>query len=290
MIEDPVTNVKSYFDAATWTITHVIWDGEEAAVIDSVLDFDPASGMTSTASADQVIAFIREKGLKLCYILETHIHADHITASQHIRQTLGGKIAISEKIGEVQAAFAEIFNEDPEEIKKEADFDLHLKDGDELALGQTVVKVLATPGHTPACLTYLWQGAAFIGDTLFMPDSGTARCDFPGGEAETLYLSIQKLLALPDDTVLYLCHDYGAGGIREVAWDTTIREQKENNIHVGGGTPESDYIKMREARDATLSMPRLLLSSVQINMRAGNFPAEKDNGVSYLNLPLNYFD
>jgi glyoxylase-like metal-dependent hydrolase (beta-lactamase superfamily II) len=212
-----------------------------------------------------------------------------LTASQYLREHLGGKIGISERIGEVQAAFAGVFNEDPKALKSEADFDLYFKDGEELPLGKTIIRIMATPGHTPACLTYLWEDAAFVGDSIFMPDSGTARCDFPGGDAATLYASIRKILTLPDATTLYMCHDYGAGGKRDAAWVTTVAEQKESNIHVGGGTLEADYIEMRQTRDATLSMPGLILPSVQINMRAGHFPKAEDNGLCYLKLPLNAF-
>jgi len=282
-------NLKSFFDKATNTITHILWDGGKAAVIDSVLDFDPASGATSTASANRVIAFLGERELALDYILETHVHADHITASQYLRETLGGRIAISENIRDVQKVFAGVFNLDPGEVQQEADFDIYLKDGDQLPLGNLTIRAIATPGHTPACMVFIAGDAAFVGDTIFMPDSGTARCDFPGGDAATLYASIQKLYALPDETTLYMCHDYGAGGKREVAWKTSVGEEKKNNIHVGGGTPLADYIKMRSERDATLSMPKLILPAVQINMRAGHLPKPEDNGVSYLKLPLNQF-
>lgn len=283
--------VKSFFEFDTNTITHVVWDEDtgRAAIIDPVLDFDPASGATSTAMADEVIAFVLSSHLKIDYILETHVHADHLTASQYLREELGGRIAISEKIRDVQMIFTEVFNADADEIRELASFDIYLKDGDSLALGGLQIKAMATPGHTPACLTYLIGDTAFVGDTLFMPDSGTARCDFPEGSAETLYQSILKIFALADDTKLYMCHDYGAGGVREVAWQTTVADEKAENIHVGGGKTEAEFVKMRTERDATLSMPRLLLPAVQVNMRAGNFPTEEKNGVSYLKLPLNYF-
>ncbi len=269
-----MAKVKSFYDPDTGTITHVLWDqaSGRAAVIDPVLDFDPATQKTATRCADQVISFLNKNDLVLRYILETHVHADHLTAARYLRDKLGGKMAICECVGEVQAAFAEVFNTDVDEVRKQADFDVLLKDGDQLNLGDTMIRVMATPGHTPACITYVIDGAAFVGDTIFMPDSGTARCDFPGGDAACLYQSIQRLLALPDDTVLYLCHDYGAEGKREVACQTTVGEQKANNIHVGGDISLKDYVEMRTSRDATLSEPRLLKPSVQVNMRAGNFP------------------
>lgn len=287
-----MTNVKSFFDDATNTITHVVWDENTsaAAIIDSVLDFDPPSGATSTHSADEVIAFVLGENLKVQYILETHVHADHLTASRYLRDELGGKTAISEHIKSVQEIFAGVFNEDLDEVRSHGKFDLYLKDGDGLPLGDLTIKAIATPGHTPACMTFVIGDAAFVGDTLFMPDSGSARCDFPEGSPELLYQSIQKILALPGETRLFICHDYGAGGKREFAWTTTVAEEKAGNIHVGAGKSEADFVKMRTERDATLSMPKLLLPSVQVNMRAGNFPAEEDNGVSYLKLPLNYFN
>lgn len=287
-----MTKVECFFDDATNTISHVVWDENsgKAAIIDSVLDFDPASGATSTRSADELIAFIAGQGLKLEYILETHVHADHLSASKYLQGELGGKTAISEHIRGVQEIFAGVFNEDLSEIQAQGKFDCYLKDGDELPLGDLTIKAIATPGHTPACMTFVIGDAAFVGDTLFMPDSGSARCDFPEGSAELLYQSIQKIFALPDETQLFMCHDYGAGGKRQCAWETTVAEEKAKNIHVGEGKTRADFVKMRTRRDATLSMPRLLLPAVQVNMRAGNFPAIEDNGVSYLKLPLNYFD
>lgn len=287
-----MTNVKCFLDDATNTISHLVWDEKtgKAAVIDSVLDFDQASGATSTHSADEIIAFITAEGLKLEYILETHVHADHLTASKYLQDELGGKTAISENIRGVQEIFAGVFNADLKEIQSEGKFDLYLKDGDELPLGNLTIKAIATPGHTPACMTFVVGDAAFVGDTLFMPDSGSARCDFPNGCAETLYSSIQKIFALADETRLFMCHDYGADGKRDCEWETTVLEQKTKNIHVGAGKTKADFVKMRTQRDATLSMPKLLLPSVQVNMRAGNFPAKEKNGVSYMKLPLNYFD
>ncbi|MEE8296100.1 MAG: MBL fold metallo-hydrolase [Sphingomonadales bacterium] len=287
-----MTNLKCFFDDATNTISHVVWDESsgKAAIIDSVLDFDQASGGTSTHSADELLSFIMGGGLKLEYILETHVHADHLTASKYLQGELGGKTAISENIRGVQEIFAGVFNEDLDEIQAQGKFDIYLKDGDELALGDLTIKAIATPGHTPACMTFVIGDAAFVGDTLFMPDSGSARCDFPEGCPKQLFNSIKKLFGLPDETRLFMCHDYGAGGARDCAWQTTVGEEKAKNIHVGGDKTEADFVKMRTERDATLSMPKLLLPSVQVNMRAGNFPADEKNGISYLKLPLNYFD
>jgi len=267
-------NVKSFFHEDTNTISHVIWDeaAKACAVIDPVLDFDPESQTTATESASGIADFVKSQGLACRYILETHVHADHLSACQFIRELLGGKIAVSKNIHAVQEAFCGLLGLDLEKVQQEADFDLYLEDGDELALGDTTIKVMACPGHTPACVIYVADGAAFVGDTIFMPDSGTARCDFPGGDAATLYRSIQKLFALPDSTMLYMCHDYGAGGAREISWQTTVAEEKSSNSHVGGGTAEADYVKTREARDATLSEPRLLWPSIQVNMRAGHVP------------------
>ena len=284
-----MANVKSFFDPTTNTITHVVWHDGQAAVIDSVLDYDAASGTTGTASVDQVIKFIKDEGLDLKYILETHVHADHVSAAQYLRGELGGEMCISENIKGVQEVFAKLFNLDLTEVKASADFDFYLSDGQELPLGSLTLKAIATPGHTPACMVFVVGEAAFVGDTIFMPDSGTARCDFPGGDAEALYVSIQKIFNLPDQTTLYMCHDYGAGEQRDPAWVTTVAGQKEANIHVGNGNSKADFIKMRTARDATLSMPKLILPAVQFNMRAGNFPKVEDNGVAYLKLPLNVF-
>ena len=235
-----------------------------------MLDFDPETNETATASAEKAADFVEGKGLKTKYILETHVHADHLTASQYLRQRLGGKLAISRRIGEVQEAFCGLLKLDLAEVQKTADFDMYLKDGDMLSLSGLAIKVMETPGHTPACLTYVADGMAFVGDTLFMPDSGTARCDFPGGDAATLYRSIQKVLALPAETILYMCHDYGNEGAREIAWQTTVGEEKAGNAHAGVG--EAEYVKLRKARDQTLTEPRLLWPSIQVNMRAGRVP------------------
>ena len=283
-------NVEAFFDEATFTVSYVLSDADtgKAAIIDSVLDYDAAAGRTSTGSADRVIAYMREQNLTLEYILETHVHADHITAALYLRQQLQGKTAIGAHVSAVQEVFAGAFNAGSEFPRDGSQFDLLLGDGDTLALGGLEIRVMHTPGHTPACLTYIVDGSAFVGDTLFMPDYGTARCDFPGGDAAELYHSIQKILALPGDTVLYMCHDYG-GENRGFEWVTSVAEQKEKNIHLRDGTSEAEFVEMRETRDKTLSMPALILPSVQINMRAGELPPPEDDGVAYLKIPLNIF-
>ena len=281
-------NVEAFFDEATFTITYVVSDAGKAAIIDSVLDYDAPSGRTSTASADAVIAYIREQGLTVDYILETHVHADHVTAAPYLRAELGGKTVIGDHVSTVQEAFAGAFNAKGDFARDGSQFDLTLGDGDTLALGGLEIRAMHNPGHTPACVTYLIDGCAFVGDTLFMPDYGTARCDFPGGDAAVLYKSIQKILALPGDTTLYMCHDYGGEG-RGFEWVTSVTEQKEKNIHVHDGVSEAEFVVMRTTRDKTLSMPTLILPSVQINMRAGEFPPVEDDGVAYLKIPLNIF-
>ncbi|HXV74484.1 MAG TPA: MBL fold metallo-hydrolase [Sphingomonadales bacterium] len=281
--------VETFFDAATSTFTHVLYDegAGEAAIIDPVLDFDPAAGRISTASAENVAAFAEKAGLKVRYILETHVHADHLSAAQFLKKRFQAKLGIGHRIREVQKTFSAVFNLDAAQVAADADFDLYLKEEDVLALGSLQVRVIETPGHTPACVSYHVEGAVFTGDTLFMPDSGTARCDFPGGDASRLYRSIQKLFKLPPDTAVYLCHDYGAGGKREVAFRTTIAEEMEKNIHVGGGRSEADFVRMRKERDAALSMPHLLLPAIQANMRAGRLPPPEANGTAYFKIPVN---
>lgn len=284
-------NVETFFHEDTNTFTHLAWDGEsgEAAIIDPVLDYDPASGRTATDSAEKVAAFAEGRGLKVKYILETHAHADHLSAAQYLKRRFGAALCIGHRIREVQNTFAGIYNLDAGKIIAEADFDRLLKEGDEFALGALRFRVIETPGHTPACVTYAVDGAAFVGDTLFMPDAGTARCDFPGGDAASLYRSIQKILALPAGTTIYLCHDYGADGARAIACKTSVGEQKKSNIHVGGGKTEAEYVKMRTERDRTLGAPRLLLPSLQVNIRAGKLPPPEGNGTAYLKIPLNRF-
>ncbi|GKS89563.1 MBL fold metallo-hydrolase [Acidovorax sp. SUPP2539] len=283
------TSLQSFFDPATGTVTHLVWDLATrcAAIIDPVLDFDAAAGRTATRSADAVLACVRERGLTVQWILETHAHADHLSAAPYLKAQAGGRIAVGEHIRVVQAAFGRLF---PAETGAAdgSPFDHLVRDGETLLLGDTPVTALWVPGHTPADMAYLVDGAAFVGDTLFMPDVGTARADFPGGDAATLYRSIQRLLALPGDTRLFVCHDYPPAG-RAPQWETTVQAQREHNIHVGGGVAEADFVALRRARDATLGAPALLLPSLQVNMRAGQLPPPEANGIAYLRIPLNAF-
>lgn len=279
--------IQSFFDHDTFTVTHIVSDPVtlRAAIIDSVLDFDPKSGRSSHASADRVIAHVRQAGLTVDWLLETHAHADHLSAAPYLQQNLGGKISIGRHIREVQQVFKKIFN--ARDMNTEGvDFDHLFDDGEQFKIGQIDVRVMHTPGHTPACLTYVIGQDAFVGDTLFMPDYGTARCDFPGGDAATLYRSIQKVLALAPDTRLHLCHDYPPES-RAPAWVSTVAEQRAQNIHVHEGITEAGFVKMRTARDQTLDMPTLILPSVQVNVRAGKLPPPEDNGVRYLKIPIN---
>ncbi len=280
--------VDSFFDPATSTISHVLVEpnGRRCAIIDSVLDYDPASGRTRTDSADRIIAHVEARGLEVEWILETHAHADHLSAARYIKARLGGRIAIGARITEVQKIFREVFNLERTFNTDGRQFDQLFADGETFTIGRLPVRVMYTPGHTPACCTYVAGDVAFVGDTLFMPDSGTARADFPGGDAHTLYRSIQKILALPPETRLFMCHDYQPGG-REPMWETTVAEQRERNIHIGGGRSEEEFVALRTARDRTLDVPQLLIPSIQINIRAGDFPPPEDNGVRYLKVPLN---
>ena len=289
MTEPPVPEVTGFFDEATFTVTFVVKDpqGTACAVVDSVLDFDYASGRTDTRSADAVIAFIRQQGLRLEWILETHAHADHLSAAPYLQQRLGGKVGIGAGITTVQHTFGKIFNEGTEFQRDGSQFDALFHEGDRFAIGALAAEVLHTPGHTPACMTYVIGDAAFVGDTLFMPDFGTARCDFPGGSAEALFASIQKILALPDATRIFVAHDYKAPGRDSYAWETTVAEEKAGNIHVGGGRGEADFVQMRRDRDATLAMPRLIIPSLQVNMRAGQMPPAEADGRTYLKVPVN---
>lgn len=282
-------DVKAFFDEATNTVSYVVKDpGSNAcAIVDSVLDFDPASGRTSTASADAIVADAKARGLTVAWILETHAHADHLSAAPYLKQALGGKIAIGTHIQTVQETFGKVFNAEPAFKRDGSQFDRLFNDGDTFAIGGLQARAMHTPGHTPACLTYVIGDAAFVGDTLFMPDYGSARCDFPGGDARTLFRSIRKIFALPPETRLFMCHDYKAPGRDEYAWETTVAEERRANVHVKDGTDEDAFVKMREARDRTLSMPRLILPSIQINMRAGDLPPPDTNGTRYLKLPLN---
>jgi glyoxylase-like metal-dependent hydrolase (beta-lactamase superfamily II) len=281
--------VTSFFDEATFTASHVVVepDGRHAAIIDSVLDYDPKSGRTSTRSADAIIAFVQKNGLTVDWILETHAHADHLTAAPYLKAKLGGKTGIGDHITTVQRTFKAVFNVDGEFRDDGSQFDHLFKDGETFAIGALDVRVMHTPGHTPACVTYVMGDAAFVGDTLFMPDYGTARCDFPGGDASALYRSIHKILSLPPETRLFLCHDYKAPGRDEYVWETTVAAEREKNIHVHEGVSEDAFVKMRTERDKTLAMPVLILPSVQVNMRAGEMPKPEDNGVSYLKIPVN---
>lgn len=281
--------VFSYFDRQTNAACYIVKDPKSnaCAIIDSILDYDAAAGRISTKHADTLIADITLKGLKLEWILETHVHADHLSAAPYLAQKLGGKIAIGANIDAVQKVFGKIFNAGTEFQMDGSQFDRLFNEGDSFQIGGMTVDVMHTPGHTPACVTYIMGDAAFIGDTLFMPDFGTARADFPGGSAVDLYHSIQKILALPDATRLYLCHDYKAEGRDEYCWETTVRAQKANNVHVGGGKTEAEFVEFRTNRDNQLSMPKLIVPAIQVNMRAGNLPPAEDDGAHYLKIPIN---
>ena len=280
-------NVTAFFDDATNTISYVVRDpqGSACAVIDSVLDFDYASGRTDTRSADRIIEHIADNGYELKWLLESHVHADHLSAAPYIQERLGGKIGIGDQIRVVHDTFGKVFNEGTEFQRDGSQFDALFADGDVYTIGNMQAFAIYTPGHTPACMTHVIGDAAFVGDTLFMPDGGSARADFPGGDAGTLYDSIQKVLALPEDMRLFMCHDYGPNG-RDIKWETTVGQEKQHNIHVGMGKTRQEFVKMRTERDATLDMPRLILPSLQVNMRAGEVPTDKD-GKPMLKLPIN---
>ncbi len=282
-------DVTAFFDEATNTVTFVVKDPESnaCAIVDSVLDFDYASGRTDTASADKVIAHARKEGLSVEWVLETHVHADHLSAAPYIQERVGGKIGIGANITVVQDTFGKVFNEGTEFQRDGSQFDRLFREGDTFRIGTLDGRVLHTPGHTPACLTYVIGDAAFVGDTLFMPDFGTARCDFPGGSAEMLFNSIQKILSLPDETRIFVGHDYKAPGRDEYAWETTVGEEKARNVHIGGGKSAAEFVEMREARDKTLAMPRLIIPSLQVNMRAGQMPPAEDDGTTFLKVPVN---
>jgi glyoxylase-like metal-dependent hydrolase (beta-lactamase superfamily II) len=274
--------IQPFFDPATGTVTYVVHDGAAAAIIDSVLDYEPKAARTDTRSAERVIEFVRARRLRVEWILETHAHADHLSAAPYVRAHLGGRVAIGERIGEVQAIFREVFN-----LEKELPaFDRLLADGERFAIGALQVEALHVPGHTPADMAYRIGDAVFVGDTLFMPDVGTARADFPGGDARTLYRSIRRLLALPPETRIFVCHDYPPQG-REPRWETTVAQQRAANIHVRDGVSEGEFVAMRTARDRTLEMPTLILPSIQVNIRAGELPLPEANGRAYLKIPLN---
>jgi len=284
-----VPMVKTFFDGPTFTATHVVWDPatKRAAIVDSVLDFDQASGRTHTGSAEAVVAFVKSEGLSVDWILETHAHADHLSAAPFLKGQLGGQVVIGADITTVQRTFAGVFNEPASFAQDGSQFDKLMADGETFSVGTIPAVALHVPGHTPACLAFVIGDAVFVGDTLFMPDYGTARCDFPGGDARTLYRSIRRLMELPGETRVFLCHDYQAEGRNTYVWETTIAAEREGNIQVHEGVSEDEFVAMREARDATLAMPKLILPSVQVNIRAGHFPEPEANGVSYLKLPLN---
>lgn len=281
-------NVEAFFDPATFTYSYVVIDpsSQRCAIIDSVLDYDPASGRTSFASADRMIAFVKEHDLKVDWLLETHVHADHLSAAPYLQRELGGQLAIGENITVVQDTFGKLFNAGTEFATDGRQFDHLFKAGDTFQIGNIAAQAMHTPGHTPACMTYLIGDAGFVGDTLFMPDYGTARCDFPGGDARTLFQSIRKLFTLPGSTRLFMCHDYKAPGRDDFRNQTTVAEERAHNVHVHEGIDEASFVAMRSSRDATLGMPTLILPAVQINMRAGQLPPAEDNGTRYLKIPL----
>ncbi|WDI31519.1 MBL fold metallo-hydrolase [Hyphococcus flavus] len=282
-------DVKTFFDEETFTASHVVCDQSEGtcAIIDSVLDYDAAAGRTSTSSADAIIDYVRSNDMAVEWILETHVHADHLTAAPYLKEKLGGKSGIGDQVRVIQDTFGKIFNVEAEFSTHGSHFDTLFADGEAFKVGGIEAKFIYTPGHTPACSTIVIGDAAFVGDTLFMPDYGTARCDFPGGDARTLYRSIQRIFALPDETRLFMCHDYKAPGRDTFKWQTTVAEQRSKNIHIHGGVSEDEFVAMRESRDKNLSMPKLILPSVQVNMRGGAMPPPEDNGVSYLKIPIN---
>ncbi|MXQ09236.1 MBL fold metallo-hydrolase [Alphaproteobacteria bacterium GH1-50] len=280
-------DVSAHFDEATNTISYIVKDptSNHCAIVDSVMDIDYAAGRITYDHADRLIAEVEERGLILDWIIETHVHADHLSAAPYIQQKLGGKIGVGDKILVVQDTFGKIFNEGTEFQRDGSQFDALFEDGDTYKIGNMDAFAIYTPGHTPACMVHVMGDAAFVGDTLFMPDGGSARADFPGGDAATLYDSIQKVLMLPDETRLFMCHDYGPNG-RDIQWETTVGEEKAHNIHVGGGKTKEDFVKFRTERDATLAMPKLIIPSLQVNMRAGEVPTDKD-GNPMLKVPVN---
>ena len=281
-------DVTGFFDPETNTISYVVKDPDSSAcaIVDSVMDIDYAAGRISYTQADKIIAFVRDRGLSVAWLIETHVHADHLSAAPYLQAELGGKLGIGRNITLVQETFGKIFNAGTEFQRDGSQFDRLFDDGDSYQIGGLHCRALHTPGHTPACMTHVMGDAAFVGDTLFMPDGGSARADFPGGDAGVLYDSIQKVLALPDDTRLFMCHDYGPNG-REIRWETTVAEEKAHNIHVGGGKTREEFVAFRAKRDAELGMPRLIIPSLQVNMRAGHLPPEDENGRRVLSVPLN---
>jgi len=282
-------DVRGFFDETTNTVSYVVTDPATAicAIVDSVLDFDAAAGRTATHSADRLIAEVTSRGLKLEWIIETHVHADHLSAAPYVQQKLGGRLGIGENIRIVQETFGKIFNAGTEFQRDGSQFDHLFKDGDRFKLGSIDAQVMHTPGHTPACMTYVIGDAAFVGDTLFMPDYGTARADFPGGDARQLYRSIRRVLSLPPETRLFMCHDYKAPGRDSYVWETTVAEERARNVHVRDGISEDDFVAMRTARDKKLGAPKLIIPSIQVNMNAGNFPPPDKEGNVYLKVPVN---
>ena len=279
---------QAFFDRSTWTVSYVVSDNatKAAAVIDPVLDYDFKSGHTDTKAADQVLAYLNDKCLKVEWILETHAHADHLSGARYLQERVGGRIAIGENIREVQATFKKLYNLERNFLPDGSQFDHLFRDGETFRIGEVEAKAMLVPGHTPADMAYLIENSVFVGDTMFMPDVGTARADFPGGDAATLYRSIRRLLDLPPQTRMYVCHDYPPAG-REAKWETTVAEQRAKNIHVRDGITEEGFVAMRRARDATLEVPTLILPSIQVNVRAGQMPPADDNGVAYLRIPIN---
>ena len=287
--KDKRPSIAGFFDEATNTVSYVIHDPatNEAAIIDSVLDYDAAAGRTSHGSADLIVEYVQVNGLTVTWLIETHAHADHISAAPYLQEKLGGKLAIGREIIRVQEVFGKLFNAGTDFERDGSQFDHLFDDGETFRLGEIEAIALHVPGHTPADYAYVFGDAAFVGDTIFMPDFGTARADFPGGDARQLYQSIQRLLSLPEDTRLFLCHDYKAPGRNEYAWETTVGQQRRENVHVKEGTSEDEFVEMRTARDKTLAMPKLIMPSVQVNIRGGRLPEPEDNGVSYIKIPVN---
>ena len=282
-------DVKAFFDPDTFTVSYVVSDpaSKQCAIVDSVLDYNPNAGTTDTSSADQIIDYVKQQGLTVQWLLETHVHADHLSAAPYLQDKVGGRLAIGSHIRTVQDTFGKVFNAGSEFQRDGSQFTQLFDDGDVFKVGEIEARAMHTPGHTPACMTYLIGDAAFVGDTLFMPDYGTARCDFPGGDAGTLYQSVQKIFALADNTRMFLCHDYLPTGRQDYVWETTVGAQKRENIHIHQGISEDQFVAMRTSRDAELDMPRLILPSVQVNMRAGHMPPAEDNGIQYLKIPVN---
>ncbi|MCB5424075.1 MBL fold metallo-hydrolase [Altererythrobacter sp. CC-YST694] len=290
-LDDPALRpvVKAFFDEPTFTVSYVIHDPAtlEAAVIDPVLDYDPDAGRTSHASADRIVDYVTAQGLKVAWLIETHAHADHLSAAPYLKEKLGGQLAIGEHITRVQDVFGKLFNAGPDMARDGSQFDHLFKDGETFRIGNLEGIVLHVPGHTPADMAYIVGNAGFAGDTLFMPDYGTARADFPGGDAARLFRSIRRLLSLPRETRLFMCHDYKAPGRDTFAWETTVGEERDGNVHVHDGVSEAEFVAMRTKRDATLAVPRLILPSVQVNIRAGHLPEPEGNGISYIKIPVN---